>query len=43
VTGTSQGAFVGDGSEALGVADGSITIGTNPARGFAGVYTADQL
>lgn len=43
VTGTSQGAFVGDGSEALGVVNGSITVGTDPARGFTGIYTADQL
>lgn len=43
VTGTSQGAFVGDGSEALGIVGGSITIGTDPAQGFVGGYTADQL
>ena len=43
VTGNSQGAFVGDGSEALGIVGGSITIGTEPAQGFVGGYTADQL
>ena len=43
VTGTSQGAFVGDGSEALGVVEGGITIGTDPTQGFAGGYTADSF
>lgn len=42
VSGSSQGAFVGDGSEALGIVNGTNAIGAKSAQGFTGVYKADQ-
>lgn len=43
VTGNSQGAFVGDGSEALGIVDATVTIGANSPQDAFGGWTADQL